>query len=434
MGGTPLAGEIEAAARLAIAGLVGLAVGLEREWSGHADGPKARFAGLRTFLLLGIVGGCAGLMLERMPGVMGAALAGTLVAGAAALSVGAYVMAVRRPDAELDGTTEAAALVVVALGAVAGVGWLALAAGTGAVVVLALREKSRLHWLVGRVREGELRAALQFAVLALVVLPLLPAETTLGPVALRPRALWAMVMLFSGLDFAGFVARRVVGPRRGYEVTGLLGGLVSSTAVTLGFARRSRDEPSLGGPLALGVVGACAVLIPRVLVVSAALAPAVAMELARLLAPAALAGAAVVAWGWGRRGRRAGAAEAQSASPAEGEERTPLRLGPAIRMAAAFQGAILLVGLMRGAWGESGLYVTASLLGLTDTDALTVSLSRPGGVLAAETAARAIAVGVASNTLVKLGVALALGTARFRRVAGAGLATLAGASLLGLAM
>ena len=217
-------GQWDEAVRLSIAALVGAGVGLEREWSGHASGPQARFAGLRTFLLLGILGGCAGLFVSlSAPG-----LAIAFAAGGSALAVAAYVTAQRRPGVEPDGTTEAAALVVIALGAIAGSGSIALAAGAGSVVVLALSEKARLHWLVTRLGDAELHAALQFSVLALVVLPLLPSGPFLGVIAIRPRALWAVVLLLSALNFCGFIARRVLGPNRGYGVAGMLGGVVSS--------------------------------------------------------------------------------------------------------------------------------------------------------------------------------------------------------------
>src|SRR6476469_4575464 len=149
-------------ARLAIAALIGLSVGFERQHSGHAAGPQARFAGIRTFLLIGVLGGCAGLLFAQSQ-----MLATALLFGGMLFAVGAYIMAVRRPENELDGTTEAAALVVLALGAIAGMGELARAAGTGAVIVLALSEKVRLHWLVQRVEGADFRAGLQFAVLAL---------------------------------------------------------------------------------------------------------------------------------------------------------------------------------------------------------------------------------------------------------------------------
>jgi uncharacterized membrane protein (DUF4010 family) len=287
---SPLPAELDAAVRLAIAALVGLGVGLEREWSGHATGPNARFAGLRTFLLLGLIGGASGLLLANSH----EGAAAVAIAGGMAISVAAYVMAVRRPDVDIDGTTEAAALIVVLLGALAGEGYLALAAGAASVVVLALSEKTRLHWLVRRVHEHELRAALQFGVLALVVLPLLPTGPFLGPVGFRPRALWMIVLLFSGLNFIGFLARRALGPAPGYTLTGLAGGLISSTAVTLEFSRKSRQEAQLARGLAYGVLGACTVLIPRVLIVSATLNTAVAIRLAWFLLPPAAVGVTIL--------------------------------------------------------------------------------------------------------------------------------------------
>jgi len=198
-----MAGYLDIASRLAVAALVGLAIGMEREWSGHASGPQARFAGARTFLLLGLLGGLAGWLASR-GFVAGAAL---LLAGGAALAVAAYVIGVQRTQ-DVDGTTETAALVVLALGTVAGLGQLAIAGGAGALVVLALAEKTRIHGFVRRIGEQEMRAALYFAVLALVVLPALPAGPY-GPLGgIRPRALWTVVLLFCALNFAGYLARR----------------------------------------------------------------------------------------------------------------------------------------------------------------------------------------------------------------------------------
>lgn len=412
--------EIDVALRLAIAALIGLGVGLEREWSGHTAGPDARFAGLRTFFLLSLIGGVAGFLLsESHEGA-----ASVAIAGAMAIGVAAYVMAVRRPNAAIDGTTEAAALTVVLLGTLAGEGYLALSAGTASVVVLALSEKTRLHWLVRRVHEHELHAALQFAVLALVVLPLLPTGPFWGWIAFRPRALWMIVLLFSGLNFVGFLARRALGPQAGYTVTGLAGGLISSTAVSLDFSRKSRREGDIARGLAYGVLGACTVLIPRVLVVSAVLNSAVALRLVSFLLPPALVGLAILLLS--TRGN------SESQPGADLEVANPLRLWTAIQMALAFQVAILILMLVRNRWGSLGLYPAAVALGLTDVDALTVSMSTLKDSVLPVIAARAIAIGVLANTILKLGLTVSLGKGRFRRLAAIGLVALAAASLLGL--
>jgi uncharacterized membrane protein (DUF4010 family) len=412
-----------AAARLAIAALIGLSVGFEREQSGHASGPGARFAGIRTFLLFGVLGGCAGLLLA-----LSQALAATaLLFGGMLFVIGAYVMAVRRPETELDGTTESAALLVLALGAIAGIGELALAAGAGAIIVLALSEKVRLHWLVQRVEGVDFRAGLQFAVLALVILPLLPVGPIWGALAVRPRSLWTVVLLFSGLNFLGYLARRLAGPQRGYALAGMLGGLFSSTAVAIAYARRSRTEPLLREAFAHGVIGACVVLLPRVLVVSAVLNPHVALALLPLLGPALALGAIALALIWMRRPK-----EITSTPSTPGAPSNPLQMWTAIRMAVAFQIAISLIAIVRTRVDSSGLYVTGAVLGLTDVDALTFAMNRAAGDITAAVAARAIAIGILANTMLKMAVCLVFGKARFRQLATIGLAGLALGSVIGL--
>lgn len=413
---------LETAVRLGIAALVGLAVGAEREWSGHATGPHARFAGVRTFLLLGMLGGSAGLLFAWSYAPAGVAL----ISVAGVFVVAAYAMAVRRPGVDLDGTTEGAALVVVALGVLAGVGQTGLAAGAVAVVVLALGEKERLHWLVRKIGEHEMRAALQFAVLALVVLPLLP-EGPYGPWGgIRPRMLWAIVLLFAALNFAGHLARHAVGPNRGYGVAGMLGGLVSSTAVTLQFSRLSRREDGVERPLALGVIGASTVLVGRVFIATAVLNAGVARALVLYLVPAALVGVTLVAAAM----RQPWPAATEAETP---DRRNPLRLWWAIQLAIGFQLAMIALAVAREYWGRTGVLTSAALMGLTDVDALTVSMCRAvGNGGTSGLAAQGIAIGILSNTVVKLGIALSVGTPRFRKAVVPGFLALAAALGVGL--
>jgi uncharacterized membrane protein (DUF4010 family) len=404
--------ELVIPVRLALAGLAGLAVGIEREWSGHATGPGARFAGVRTFLLLGLLGGVAGwLISERLVPV-----ASVLLAGGAALAIVAYVTA-SRASGNPDGTTEAAALLVLAVGALCGMGHGRLGSGIAAVAVVALAEKSRIQGLVRRIGEVELRGALQFAVLALVVLPLLPTGPY-GPYdAIRPRDLWTVVLIFSGLNFLGYIASRAIGRERGYGVAGLLGGMVSSTAVTFTFSRESRRSPADAGPLGLGIVAACTVLLARVLVVTAVLNPAVAARLAPYLVAPAVVGGAFATWAL-LRTTPAGADD-------PGPDRSPLRLGSAIQMAIAFQLVLLVVPYAEHLGGSSGVLGSAAILGLTDMDALTFAMSRVGAAESGPAlAARAIAIGILSNTVLKLGATLVLGSPGLRRTASAGLAAL----------
>jgi uncharacterized membrane protein (DUF4010 family) len=408
--------------RLAVAGLVGLAVGIEREWSGHATGPEARFAGARTFMLFGLSGGVAGLLASNGY----AALAGALLLGSAALVVAAYFVVASRGHAEAaDGTTEAAALAVLALGVLAGLAETRLAAAAGAVVVLVLREKSAIHGFVRRLGEVELRAALQFAVLALVLLPILP-EGPFGPWGgVRPRELWGVVLLVSGLNFLAYLARRSIGETHGTAIAGLLGGLISSTAVALTFSRQSRQRPGSAPALSLGVVGACTVLIPRILILTLVLRPALTAAVAPRLLPVLLVGLGWLALGLRRTLREPG--------PVTPEGRSPLRLGSAILLVLGFQLVLTVMSVVRAQFGATGILTSAAFLGLTDMDALTLSMSR----LASEAemltlAALAVSVGVLSNTLMKLAVVLVVGRGEFRRRTGTALLVLAAACAGGL--
>jgi uncharacterized membrane protein (DUF4010 family) len=393
---------------LVIAALGGAAVGLERQWSGHAEGPAARFAGIRTFTMLGAVGGFTGWLWTA--GVTAPAV--VLFAGAVAIVAAGYVAASRQ---DVDGTTEVAALVVMAAGVFAGTGSVRLASGIFALETLLLVEKSRLHSLVQRIDDAGLRAGVRFAVMALVILPLLP-RGPYGPLGgIRPRELWALVLFFSGLSFAGYLARRLVGPGHGYLVTGLLGGVVSSTNVTFTFARTSRTQPAMDRALAFGAVAANAVLYPRVVIATAILNPAVVPLLVPdLAAPALVATLAAVI---GAR-RPAPAEHAPDVSLDN-----PLQLAGALQMAVLFQVVMMAVHIARESWGTSGVLTSAAVLGLTDVDALTVSMAKGAAdTISPAIAATAIAVGVAANTGMKLGLALFFGSRRFRLIAGGALA------------
>jgi uncharacterized membrane protein (DUF4010 family) len=223
-----------------------------------------------------------------------------------------------------------------------------------------------------------------------------------------------LVLFFSGLSFAGYVARRAVGPSHGYLVTGLLGGLVSSTNVTFTFARTSRTDPAADRALAFGAVAANAMLYPRVLVATAILNAAVVPPLVPyLIAPAVIA--AVVAITGARRSPKTGAPDVLV--------RNPLQLAAALQMAVLFQAVLMAVHLVGQTWGESGVFTSAAVLGLTDVDALTVSMARGVAATASPAiAATAIAVGVLTNTAMKLGLAVFFGAPRFRAIAGGALA------------
>ena len=396
---------------IVVAAIGGLAIGVERQRTGHASGSHARVGGVRTFTLLGGVAGLAGWLTT----LHFIALGVVLTAGAIALVISGYVAA---SDRDVDATTEAAALVVIAAGLASGIGWLALGSGIVAVTVLLLVEKSQLHALVGRIDDEELRAAARFGVMAIVVLPLLP-EGPFGPLGgIRPRGLWLLVLFFTGLSFAGYLSRRLFGAGRGYPIAGLLGGLVSSTNVTFTYARLSRHERGLAQPLAIGAIAACTMLFPRVMIAAAVLNLTVARLLLPYLAPPFLVGVACLVLWW----RRSGGSRTKPEQPSN-----PLQVIPALQMAMIFQMVLFTVAGISRAFGGGGLRLAGAVLGLTDVDALTVAMTTTSVSSDAAEAAAAIAVGILANCVMKALLAIGLGTRDFSRLTAAVLVVMAAA-------
>lgn len=385
---------------LLIATLGGAAVGMERQRSGHAE---AHLGGIRTLALLGGAAGIAGYLWQL--GYPAPAVA--LIAGCVALIVIGYLAASRT---DIDATTEAATLVVTAAGFLSGLGHWALSSGIIALTAFVLIEKSRLHAWSELLPDTAFRASFRFAVMALVILPLLP-EGPFGPGAgFRPRELWIIVLILSGISFLGYAAHCIWGAGRGAVVAGLLGGLVSSTNTTLTFSRKSRTESQGHTALALGALAASTVMFARVLVVSAALEPQLTFASLRYLLPPLAVGAILLALGLRRH---------QSDHAAAEPPRNPLEVGAALKMAILFQAVLFALDYVRGAWGESGLVASAAVLGLTDVDALTMSMAKAADANAPQ-AALALAVGCSANTAFKGGIAVVLGQGRYRLGAGLG--------------
>ena len=384
-------------AGIAVAILGGAAVGVERQFSGHATGPEARLGGVRTFTLLGTLSGIAGYLIAR-----GAAVpASLLIAGALGLVVTGYL---RASTKDIDATTEVAAVVVIGAGVLAGLGQLRLAAALVTLTVLVLAEKPRLHDMVARLDEPTLLAAARFAVMSAVILPLLPAGPYGPGPGFRPRELWMLVLLFSGMSFVGYIAQRATGAA-GYPVTGLLGGLVSSTSVTLAFARLSRAHPKQEVPLATGAVAASAMLFLRVAVavavLNATLLPVLAVYLA---APFAVVFVALLL-SWRSLGDR---------HQAPSTMKNPLQFRAAIEMAALFQVVLFAVYYARTSIGDAGLLASGFLLGLTDVVALTLAMTRSvSGGTSVDAASRAIVMGIIANSILKAGIAFAVGPRGF---------------------
>jgi uncharacterized membrane protein (DUF4010 family) len=231
----------------------------------------------------------------------------------------------------------------------------------------------------------------------------------------RPRTLWLLVLFFSGLSFISFIARRGIGARYGYTLAGILGGFVSSTSVTLTFARASRNLAGARVPLAYGAIAASTVLFARVAVAALVLNPSLAAAALWYLLPPFALGVLIVLTGLRQT----------SASNAIEPPDNPLQIGAALQMAALFQVVLILVELARRTWGNVGVIVSSAVLGLTDVDALTLSMANAASSqVPVDVAARGLAIGILSNTVLKALLALVVGSERFKWVTSGGLLVL----------
>lgn len=400
---------------LVIALGLGLLVGLERERA------ESSLAGLRTFALVTVLGTVCGLLALDFGGWVVAlglvALAALLVAGNLAMS---------RGDGAVDPgqTTEVAALLMFGVGAYLAVGDRAVAVVLGGAVAVLLHLKKRLHELSGRLSERDYRAMMRFALLSLVVLPVLPDRAWDPWGVLNPREIWWMVVLIVGIGLAAYLGRKLLGERGGTLVAGLLGGAVSSTATTVSQARRSRGQggggTGAGGPgeVGVGAVGAgevgaaaaviaiaSAVVLVRMLIEIAVVAPGFLPAAAPRLAVlgAVLAALALALW---FTATRDGTEVEDPANPAE--------LRPALAFAALFAAVLLAVAAAERYLGAGGIYAVAALSGLTDADAITLSTSRlvRDGALAPDVAWRALVIAAMANLAFKGGAVALLGDRR----------------------
>src|SRR5262245_51252329 len=400
--------------RLAIALGIGLLVGTERGWEARDREEGQRAAGIRTFALIGLLGGLAGIPGEPVATWL-VPVAFVAVAALIAISYVAQVTSAHKVGL----TTEIAALVVFALGALAGIGEKQAASAAGVVVVAILGAKPVLHAWLERLERLELDAAVRLLLISVVLLPVLP-DRDLGPfAALNPFRIWLMVVLIATVSFVGYFAVRIAGTQKGLYVTGLFGGLASSTAVTLTFSRLARDKTASLDALAAGTLAACSTMFPRMLLLAAPISPSLAKWLA---APLLVAGGVGYAASWllARRGT-------DGSDSTEPGVSNPLDLKMAMRFGALLV-AILFAARALKAWaGDAAVLVLAAVSGLADVDAITLSIaSMSHGGLAATLAVAGVLIAATTNTFAKIGLAFGIGGGAFgSRIAVALLVSLA---------
>jgi uncharacterized membrane protein (DUF4010 family) len=401
---------------------VGLVIGLERGWRDRALAAGSRVAGLRTFALLGLLGGVLG----TLAGAVGPWPLAAGLLGLALLAGQGYRESVR-VSGSLSATSAIAQMLTFSLGALAALGMPVVAVACAVLVAVLLDLRSTLHRWLQLIERSELNAGLQMLVLSLVVLPLLP-DVSYGPfTALNPYRLWWAVVLVAGLSLCGHVAMRMAGAQRGALWTGLLGGLASSTAATLAIARNVRGHAMLHEPGVAGVLAACAVMFCRIAVLAVVLSPPLGLRLLAPLLASALVLLAAALLHWRRRDR--GDPPPAVAAPAR-----PFDLAVALGFGLYLAITTVLLELGERWLGHSAVHGLALLAGLADVDAITISLARmqAAGAASETVAGTAIGLAVLSNMAAKAAMAWTAGGRAFGFAVGTGYgaALLAGGATL----
>ncbi len=405
---------VELFQRLGLALAIGFLIGIERGWREREGATGSRVAGIRTYALIGLLGGVWGAL---YPVVGGMAL------GLAALgfAIGFTVFEWRESVAEnnLSATALIAGLVAFGLGVFAVLGNMAAAGAAGVATFVLLAEREALHSFLKKVTWPELRAGLLLLTMTFVLLPILPNRTIDPWGGVNPYTIWLMTVLIAAISYAGYVATRVAGARRGLFYAGAVGGLISSTMVTLSYSQLTHKQPELGSQAVPGILAAWVISLLRMTVLASVIAPAL---FAPIIAPILAASAVLVAIGLlfdHRAARNTEAPDFKLTNPFELWE--VLRFG--LLLAAVMLGARLLYL----SFGQGGLLPLAAITGLADVDPITLSTARMvGGSLTPGGAALPILVAGGANLVAKAAVALGVGSRRFG-------ASLAGSAALAIA-
>ena len=397
---------------------IGLLIGLERERN-----PSAK-AGLRTFALVALFGTLMGMLADEQ-GTPWLVVAGLLAVGLTIIA--AYLGdEPDKPDADPGTTTVIALLLSYALGVMIWLDMSKLAVMLAIGITALLYFKPELRGFSQRLTRSDLVAVLQFSVLTFIVLPILP-DQSYGPYeAFNPHQAWLMVVLISGLSLAGYTALHMVGTRYGAPLLGFFGGLVSSTATTLIYARHSKTSPGMTRLAALVIVIASMVVLLRLLLVSSIVSYSILSGLIPVVIGGLLAGFIVVFYDWKRTGK-------------DQELLVPATSNPAELHTAIGFGLLYVVVLLGSAWmtdlaGSQGLYAVALVSGLTDVDAITLSSLRLFnlGQLSEQQTVTSIAIAFISNIAFKFGLVVFIGGRALARQIAIGFGALAGGILLGL--
>ncbi|MEF1329191.1 MgtC/SapB family protein [Vibrio sp. M260121] len=391
---------------LFIALLLGAIVGTQRGWVMRNSIEGSRVAGIRTFSLVGLLGGLVGILANiYTPLLLGFALIALVI-----LACIAFVIQQRKSE-DISITGVVSLVITFVLGSLAVSGEPVLAAAAAVITAVVLDNKKELHQALQRLQEYELDAALRLLLISIVLLPLLPNQAY-GPwKALNPYEIWWMVVLIASISFVGYFAIKIGGAKRGILFTSVFAGLSSSTALTLQFSHLSREQANISPLLASGILLSCGTMFPRLLIVLSVINP----QLVTLLGPIALVMMAALYlsawWIW----RRSEVEQIEQPN----KQTNPLALQSALFFGVVLAVIMLLSHALSDLFGSAGVLILSALSGITDVDAISLALGRQSTqTLSVETAALGILIAASVNTVVKMGMVVAIGDkALWRRVA-----------------
>ncbi|MGI3039188.1 MgtC/SapB family protein [Vibrio diabolicus] len=391
---------------LLIALLLGAIVGIQRGWVMRNSVEGSRVAGIRTFSLVGLLGGLVGILANiYTPLLIGFALIALVI-----LTCIAFVIQ-QKKSGDVSITGVVSIMVVFVLGNLAVSGEAVLAAAAAVITAVVLDNKRELHQALQKLQEYELDAALRLLLISIVMLPLLPNQSY-GPWnALNPYEIWWMVVLIASISFVGYFAIKIGGAKRGILFTSVFAGLSSSTALTLQFSHLSREQASISPLLASGILLSCGTMFPRLLIVLSVINP----QLVKLLWPIVMAmmvALYIPAWWIWRR------SEVEQIEQSN-KQTNPLALQSALFFGLVLAVIMLLAHALSDWFGNAGVLILSALSGITDVDAISLTLGRQSTqTLSVTTAALGILIAASVNTIVKMGMVIAIGDKKlWRRIA-----------------
>ncbi|MFQ5582263.1 MAG: MgtC/SapB family protein [Mariprofundaceae bacterium] len=407
---------------------IGLLIGVEREYGQRkVDGRKKHVeaAGIRTFALVSLSGNLLTWLPEALM-AWGVALGLAFTSLIALLS---YRRTTLGEKTDKGITSEVVLVMTFILGTLTGLGYTLQATIIAVIVFALLHFKKILHHFSHSLSKMDIRQAIQFLIVSVVVLPILPNEA-FGPYeSFNPQHIWLMIVLISAIGFAGYATIKLMGQRIGLSVTGMLGGLASSTAVTLSMSRLSHSNPAMQSSCILAIILACGTMFPRVAALSLLFNPQIAAALILPVLTVTAYSLLIVWLLWRKSGKK------QHASRHYQPEMNPLSMRMALAFGVFYGLVVFFAHMAQTNFGEGGIMTVAALSGLSDVDAITLSVSEMSRAhLTAALAAQAILLACAANSIVKLGMGLAFATPSARGWLIIGLLPMALLSLAGISL